>query len=206
MALALFALGGAEAIVEAARRRLDGLSPGSRRAATLAALVLGGVLVLWYGKRVVNDVVFHREVYRHEVRRNEALRASAAAWLREETQSTARVLSGYTGLGVVGGRCGRYVKDIGALINPDIFPYLEGTRPLTKERWQRTLRYMADKNLTYYVTDPDVDAFPANATEVKGVWDTADSTLAAATPDIHPSRVAIYRMEIAILQRGKTGE
>ena len=93
-----------------------------------------------------------RRVFKQEVSLNEGLRLDAALWLARHTSKDARILVGYTGLGVVGGNCGRWVYDLGALINPDIFDYYQGTKPLTEKRWQQVLRYIADRHITWYVT------------------------------------------------------
>ena len=93
-----------------------------------------------------------RKVFIHEVSLNEGLRREAAEWIREHTAKDAKVLVGYTGLGVVGGGCGRYVYDLGALINPDIFTYYRDTKPLTEKRWLRVLDYIRDRGVTWYVT------------------------------------------------------
>ncbi len=93
-----------------------------------------------------------RKVFVNEVALNEGLRRQAADWIREHTAKDAKVLVGYTGLGVVGGGCGRYVYDLGALINPDIFSYYQDTKPLTEKRWLRVLDYIRDHGITWYVT------------------------------------------------------
>ena len=93
-----------------------------------------------------------QRVFKQEVSLNEGLRLDAALWLARHTSKDARILVGYTGLGVVGGNCGRWVYDLGALINPDIFDYYQGTKPLTEKRWQQVLRYIADRHITWYVT------------------------------------------------------
>jgi hypothetical protein len=62
------------------------------------------------------------------------------------------VLVGYTGLGVVGALCERYVLDMGALINPDIFDYYEDTLPMSEKRWERIKQYIQDQKITHYVT------------------------------------------------------
>jgi hypothetical protein len=93
-----------------------------------------------------------RRVFMNEVALNEGLRRQAAEWIREHSAKDAKVLVGYTGLGVVGGSCGRYVYDLGALINPDIFTYYRDTKPLTEKRWLRVLDYIRDHGVTWYVT------------------------------------------------------
>jgi hypothetical protein len=93
-----------------------------------------------------------RKVFIHEVSLNEGLRREAAAWIREHSAKDAKVLVGYTGLGVVGGGCGRYVYDLGALINPDIFAYYKDTKPMTEKRWLRVLDYIRDRGVTWFVT------------------------------------------------------
>ncbi len=95
-----------------------------------------------------------KAVYAAEVRLNAGIRMEAAKWIADPANVPpgARVMVGYTGLGVVGGACDRYVLDLGALINPDIFEYYRDA-PVTPEgRWKAVLGYMKDKGVTWYVT------------------------------------------------------
>lgn len=119
-----------------------------------AALALSAILYLaWLWSFQFPDAV---RVYRQEVRLNTGLRMEAARWIAENTPAEARVMAGYTGLGVVGGECGRYTLDQGALINPDIFAYyqrVQREQGLDKEgRWRVVVEYMRDRELDYYVT------------------------------------------------------
>ncbi len=118
------------------------------------------IFALYLGYGFIPQWQEGRKVFITEVALNEGLRREAANWLREHTAKDARVLVGYTGLGVVGGGCDRYVYDLGALINPDIFSYYRDTKRLTEKRWQRVLNYIADRGITWYVTfhysDPSV--------------------------------------------------
>lgn len=97
----------------------------------------------------------HMGAYIEQVEINEGLRTDAAEWIRLNTPPDSKVFLGYTGLGVIGQKCGRYVLDMGALINPDIFPYLEGTKPLSEERWMKMLEYIKARDLDYFVTFTD---------------------------------------------------
>jgi len=109
-------------------------------------------------------------IYKSEVASNQGLRLQAANWLKQKTRADARVLVGYTGLGVVGGESERYVLDIGALINPDLFPYLEGTVHLSEPRWQKVLKYVCLKKLDYYVSfAPKIGPDPAKTPGFKEV-------------------------------------
>ncbi len=92
------------------------------------------------------------EVYAAEVELNTGLRMEAAHWIRENTPSNAKVMAGYTGLGVVGGECDRYVLDLGALINPDILEYYRRPAGSPEKRWENIVEYMHDKGVDYYVT------------------------------------------------------
>jgi hypothetical protein len=93
-----------------------------------------------------------RTVYWKEAWLNEGLRMQAAHWIRDNTPTDAKVMIGYTGLGVVGGNCDRYVLDLGALINPDIFDYYRDAPRDPQGRWNKIVEYMQDRGVTYYVT------------------------------------------------------
>jgi len=95
-----------------------------------------------------------RAVFAREVALNTGLRMQAAAWIRDPAHvpPDAKVMVGTTGLGVVGGNCQRYVLDLGALINPDIFPYYLTAPKDPHGRWLRVIQYMRDRGVTYYVT------------------------------------------------------
>ena len=110
------------------------------------------VFVLYLGYGFFPQWQEGQKVFIHEVSLNEGLRREAAEWIRAHTAKDAKVLVGYTGLGVVGGGCGRYVYDLGALINPDIFSYYRDTKPLTEKRWLRVLDYIRDHGISWYVT------------------------------------------------------
>ncbi len=91
-------------------------------------------------------------VYENEVRLNEGLRTRAALWIKNHTPPDSVVLVGYTGLGVVGNKCDRYVLDLGALINPDILRYYKGTPCPSAGRWPLTVAYMRARDVSYFVT------------------------------------------------------
>ncbi|HUT53492.1 MAG TPA: hypothetical protein VM658_08885 [bacterium] len=93
-----------------------------------------------------------RSVFTNEVRLNEGLRMDAAEWIAKNTPADAKVMAGYTGLGVVGGNCNRYVLDLGALINPDILSYYRDARRDPQGRWRAIVSYMRDRGVTWYVT------------------------------------------------------
>jgi len=117
----------------------------------LAAVVVGFWYLVWlWSFQAVHAV----EVFRVEVERNEGLRMEAADWIRDtnNTPGGARVLVGYTGLGVVGGSCGRYSLDLGALINPDIFDYYRRASMDPADRRDKIVEYMRDRKLDHYVT------------------------------------------------------
>jgi hypothetical protein len=111
-----------------------------------------------HGHRAVVEINYHdylREaVFRREVLLNTGLRMEAAKWLASplNTPREARVMVGYTGLGVIGAHCQRYVLDLGALINPDIFAYYQGAPATPQGRWERQVKYMRDHDMNYYVT------------------------------------------------------
>lgn len=93
-----------------------------------------------------------KDVFIREVKLNTGLRMEAAKWIAANTPADAKVMVGYTGLGVVGGNCNRYVLDLGALINPDIFASYRDAPMDPKGRWKSMVAYMHDRGITYYVT------------------------------------------------------
>jgi hypothetical protein len=115
--------------------------------------LIGFILMLIYCIPIAKGQVRQGKiVYKDEVRRNQGLRLAAADWIDQNTPKDARILVGYTGLGVVGGECNRHVYDIGALINPDLLPYLKGTAHMSEKRWQSVLLYVCAKNIDYFVS------------------------------------------------------
>jgi len=115
--------------------------------------LLALILVIIYCLPIVKGQIKDgKAIYLQEISLNQGLRLDSANWLREKTPDKAKILVGHTGLGVVGGECGRYVYDLGGLINPDLLPYLEGTKPLTEKRWGKILAYVCDKEIDYYVS------------------------------------------------------
>lgn len=111
------------------------------------------VLSIIYCLPIVKAQIKHsKDVYIHEVSLNQGIRKDAANWLKEKTPEKAKILVGHTGLGVVGGECERYVYDLGGLINLDLIPYLQGTKPLTQPRWEKILKYICAKEVDYYVS------------------------------------------------------
>ena len=124
---------------------------------------LGFFFFLSYtGFVLARTFAFHEGVYRSEVEVNVGLRLEAAEWIKKNTPPDARILVGYTGLGVVGGMCGRYVLDIGALINPDIFPYYSDSQPMGEKRFKRIIQYAANKGINYLVTVPGIGPDPGD--------------------------------------------
>ncbi len=93
-----------------------------------------------------------RTDFRREVLLNTGLRMDAASWIKKNTPSDARIMAGYTGLGVIGACSDRYVLDQGALINPDIFDYYKKAGPRPARKWKMIVKYMQDNNMDYYVT------------------------------------------------------
>ncbi len=159
VALALSVLGctGLYGISHFVIEKISGLKARGNLVLALGLLIV--YLLFW----APGQLEFARGVYGYEIALNQSLRMSAADWIKDNTPGDARVLAGYTGLGVVGGNCDRYVLDLGALINPDIFEYYEGTKPMTEERWERILDYIRDKRIDYYVTFPGIGPDPAES-------------------------------------------
>ena len=93
-----------------------------------------------------------REVFSAEVRLNTGLRREAGQWLHSHVRPGEKVMVGYTGLGAIGYFSDRYCLDVGALINPDIFPYYRGTGYNIARRQEAIIRYMTDRHAGWYVT------------------------------------------------------
>ena len=137
------------------------------------------------------------EVFKREVTLNTGLRMDAAKWIRQNTPSNAKIMVGYTGLGVVGGEAGRYVLDVGALINPDIYDYYikSGTGP--KQKWQAILEYMKDRKIDYYVTftAPEDSVFKIpDPAETDGISEVARLGV-KGEPEMPYQQIRIYRVE-----------
>ena len=128
--------------------------------------LIGLILAIIYCYPIVSGQIKEgKKVYCQEVQLNEGLRMDSAKYLASHTKPEAKILVGYTGLGVVGGEADRYIYDLGALINLDLLPYLKGTMPMTEKRWSRILDYICDKKIDYYVSfapilGPDPAIFP----------------------------------------------
>lgn len=122
---------------------------GRARVLAVALVVIG---LLYLARLWVAQMADAKDVFGNEVRLNTGLRMEAARWIADNTPADARVMVGYTGLGVVGGSCGRYVLDLGALINPDIFDYYAKAGRSPQKRWDRAVEYMHDKDMTHFVT------------------------------------------------------
>lgn len=124
--------------------------------------VFAALLLVYQGWLWSFQVRDAREVFRREVGLNTGLRMAAAQWLSrpENVPPEAKVMVGYTGLGVVGGNCGRYVLDLGALINPDIFPYYR--RATLDLKWKRIVEYMRDRGVS--LINPDIFPYYRRAT------------------------------------------
>ena len=137
-----------------------------------------------------------RAVYKQEVDLNQTLRLSAADWLGKNTPQEARVLAGYTGLGVVGGESGRYVLDVGAIINPDILPYLDQTAHLSEARWKNILKYVCDKKLDYFVSFAPI--FGPDPARTRGFVEAARLGV-PGQPQTPYEQVRIYKIDRAVL-------
>ena len=127
----------------------NSLDPRRRlRAALLAAVVLvGGQALLWR-----DQMPEATEVFRREVRLNTGLRREAGTWIAGNVPPAAKVMVGYTGLGVVGYYGNHYVLDLGALINPDIFPFYRAAGRGPEKRRRAIVEYMDQRGVEYYVT------------------------------------------------------
>ena len=135
-------------------------------------------------------------VYDKELSLNQGLRMAAAQWISQGTPKDSRVLVGYTGLGVVGGECGRYVLDSGALINPDLFKYLKGTVHMSEPRWKNMLTYVCKKNLDYFVSFAPV--FGPDPAQSPGFTEKARLG-AKGEPKIPYEQIRVYQIDRALL-------
>ncbi len=109
---------------------------------------------LMKGRFPYDDDIYQRVVYR-----NTDLRYKAAIWIKENTPPQSRVMVGKTGLGIIGNYSDRYVLDEGALINPDIYPYYRAVLK-GEDKWAKTVEYMTDRKVDYYVTVPAPGEYP----------------------------------------------
>lgn len=104
----------------------------------------------------------HKAVCKRECSLNNGIRRQAGEWIRNNTPPTAVIFTGYTGLGVVGFYADRRILDMGALINPDIFEYYRDVPAMGAARWERTIKYMLDKKVDYFVTAPGIEGEPSS--------------------------------------------
>jgi len=169
---------------------------GRRRMVSAAVLVLAAFIYL--GRLWWPSISDGKHVFKQEVRLNTGIRMEAAHWLRNNTPEDARIMVGHTGLGVVGGLSERYVLDLGALINPDIFEYYKGTSSVPKKRWPSVVRYMKDRDISYYVTfafPPErSDLFPDPA-ETDGIREIARLGT-KGVPSTPYEQVRIYSVDL----------
>jgi hypothetical protein len=137
-----------------------------------------------------------KAVYDRELSLNQGLRMSAAQWLSRETPKDARVLVGYTGLGVVGGECNRYVLDAGALINPDLFEYLKGTVHMSESRWKNIITYVCKKKMDYFVSFAPV--FGPDPAQSPGFSEKARLGV-SGEPKIPYEQIRVYQIDRGLL-------
>ncbi|MFO8058009.1 MAG: hypothetical protein R6V10_12000 [bacterium] len=139
---------GLVSIARLLREKIKPLRAWYRPAVGIAALLALSYLGwLWSFQ-----IAYARADFKKEVRLNTGLRMKAARWIKGNTDPEARIMAGYTGLGVIGACSDRYVLDQGALINPDIFEYYKKAGPHPRKKWKMVVKYMHDKNMDYYVT------------------------------------------------------
>lgn len=137
----------------------------------------------------------HARVYSSEAQLNEGLRMQAARWLRDNTPKDAVVMVGYTGLGVVGGRCERYVVDLGALINPDIIDFYKDAPCFPKKRWPNTVAYMRHRNVSYFVTVPGGRSPNPHADPDEEPGLAFEAEFADTSPGLFFNKIRIWRVE-----------
>ena len=138
-----------------------------------------------------------REVFATEVRLNTGLRREAGLWLHEQVPPGEKVMVGYTGLGVIGYYSDRYCLDVGALINPDIFPYYRAAGRNIERRREAIVRYLTDRHAKWYVSF----AFPKGRADLLAD-PTLDPRFAEAArlgvpgePDRPYDQIRIYRFQ-----------
>lgn len=153
------------------------------------------VVVLVYSFPVIrNEIKDGKRVYINEVALNEGLRAMAGRWISENTPESAKLLVGYTGLGVVGSESRRYVYDIGALINPDILPYFEGTKALSQKRWERVLSYICKQGIDYYVSFAPIQG--PDPAQTRGFKEIQRIGTKEDNPQTPYEQIRIYHIEL----------
>jgi hypothetical protein len=176
--------------------------------------LLGFILFLIYCWPIARGQVrAGKGVFKAEVELNQSLRKSASDWLNLNTARDAKVLVGYTGLGVVGGETERYVYDIGALINPDFFPCLQGKgarqsgggrwEDISKYvsareslRWQDILKYICAKQIDYFVSF--ASPLGPDPGKSEGFKEVARLGTAGEPASSH-EQIRIYRIELKTL-------
>jgi hypothetical protein len=181
------------------RRPASGRAPSAFFTAFIAwsaCLVLIGYLA-WLDSFEFPEAI---KVFRAEVKLNTGLRMDAARWLAspDNVPPDARVMTGYCGLGVIGGACNHYVLDLGALINPDILPYYREPAPDPATRWAHQVAYMHDRNVAFYVTfalTADYAQKIADPAGTPGFVEAARLGSIASVPDTSSEQVRIYHVD-----------
>jgi len=125
------------------------LPPNRRRTAAVATAVAMIAFQGWLWSFQFPEAL---RVFRQEVSLNTGLRREAGLWLHDHVPATDKVMVGYTGLGVIGYYSDRYCLDVGALINPDIFPYYRKSGQNIPRRREAIIQYMADRHASWYVS------------------------------------------------------
>ncbi len=108
---------------------------------------------------LIKGIPTHMNIYQGLALEKNRLRYNVAMWLRDNTPQDARVAIGAPGLGVVGYYADRYILDLGALIDPDIFPYYQAVAQ-GANKWDKIMEYMRDKRATYLVHEPTLSGYP----------------------------------------------
>jgi len=148
---AVFIIVGMAGLVELGRFFAEKYSPPEKRRRA-GAVAAAAAVIAFQGWMWSFQFPAALEVFRREVTLNTGLRREAGLWLNAHAPPTERVMVGYTGLGVVGYYADRYCLDVGALINPDIFPYYRSAGRAMEKRRQAILDYMRDRDARWYVS------------------------------------------------------
>ena len=160
-----------------------------RGLAAFGALALAGLVLLsgW-------NEIFWANLYRENIRHIQNVYMPAAEWLKRNTPPDARVAA--FDIGVAKHISGRYVIDVGGLVDPNIHPYL---------KTHRAGDFIREQGATYilYSCEPDCDLFTGlYFAEYEGEKRLQQSRAASfatghySMPTItHSTRLEIYRVD-----------
>ena len=165
------------------------LLPGGRILRHLGAGIMACLLIL-----SVSNIPFWSRIYMSNIRHIREAYVPTARWLASHTPPEARVAA--FDIGLIKHLSGRYVIDLGGLVDPRVHPYLEE---------QRTGEYLRENNPDYlvYSREPDCDIFTGlYFAEYEGDWRLKQSLAAYFSTDhysaptvTHSTRLEIFQVE-----------